>query len=980
MEQLSIILTEKKSLGYVAIPYMVSFDNEPALTLIEQVLPNHITDGKYNFTGIEKEIIESLYKINEQSLYKRFSREKTLKAFFDNVTPEMISSQIRPFIETCLSQTFSLIAASNLKMFQKKITYSNLYISDQVFLAPEHSRAVFNFTLKEQDLSYALSISEGEKKVSLLKKDVEEITHNPASLLINHHLYRFENIDAKKFKPFAEKERIDIPASSVEKYMASFVENCVRDHDVVPVGFEIKEKQVERKAVLALENNLSMQAILVLKFRYDDRMYEAGTRSKVFVDMKREDDRYVFYKFNRDHEWESDIISILKSLGLKTEMNGNFIPEIQDSESMLYNIVEWINENGALLTQNEIELIQKSFKEQYYPGRINLSVKKSLKEDWFDIQATIDLDGFILPFVKLRKHIISGNREYRLPDGRIFILPQIWFTRYADMMQFGQVEDDNLRLDKMHFSLMPEDDEVTVSTDWNNRITELAKIRDSEAPPQPLQLKATLRPYQQEGYAWMTILNKYSLGGILADDMGLGKTLQTIAMLTKIYSESDSGDTGKLSAPVQASLFGDSPIQGFNNTNLPASLIVMPTSLIHNWQNEINKFAPSLKVYLYTGNSRIKSNDIGRILRHYHIVLTTYGILRNDLEYLTNYSFLYQILDESQNIKNPTSKIYHAVTEIKATNRLVLSGTPIENSLTDLWAQMSFVNKGLLGTQNFFKNHFEIPITKNKDEEKENKLKKIISPFILRRTKEMVAKELPPITEQVLFCEMTPEQKRIYEKEKSGIRNEVLKNFETARTNQASFMALQALTRLRLIANHPRLTHSDYTASSGKFEQILEHIDNIISDRHKLLVFSSFVKDLELIEQELNARGYKYSKLTGSTSDRQSVIDRFTKDDDCKIFLISLKAGGVGLNLTEADYVFVLNPWWNPAAEAQAINRAHRIGQTKNVFVYKFITTDSIEEKILRLQEKKLLLADNFITADNPIKDLTEDEIKQLFE
>ncbi len=984
MEQLSIILTEKKNLGYVAIPFMVSFDNAPTLTLIEQVLPQHIVEGKYPFTGIEKEIIESLYKINEQSIFRRFSREKTLKTFFDKLTDEMIDKFIRPFIEEQITKSFDLIAASNLKVFLKFITYSNLYISDEVTLSAENSKAVFHFLLNPDELSYTLKISEGDKELNLFKKDIIEITSNPATLLINHHLYRFKNIDSKKFKPFAEKSKISVPGRSVEKYMSSFVENCVRDHEVSATGFDIKEKEVSRTAILSLENDLSMQAVLVLKFQYEHRKYLAGTKSSIFVDLKKENDNYIFYKFNRDKEWEEEVISGLKNMGLKHSVNCNFIPESSNNKSSLYNIIEWINENGTILAQEGIELTQNGFKESYYTGEVKLDFRYKTEEDWFDIHAVVFLDGYRIPFVKFRKNIISGNHEYILPNGEVFIMPEEWFARYADLMQFAKENEDNLVLDKMHFSLFPTDEEIQTDKDWNNKLSELANFSQNAEVEQPQMIKAQMRPYQLEGYAWMRLLYKHNLGGILADDMGLGKTLQTIALLSNVYDmeeKAKSKGTGNDSATKEQEMGTNNvPMSGFNPSINAASLIVMPTSLIHNWENEIHKFAPHLKVYLYTGNSRLKSSEIGKILRHYHVVLTTYGILRNDLEYLGNYNFCYLILDESQNIKNPSSKIYHAVTEVQATHKLVLSGTPIENSLTDLWAQMTFVNRGLLGNQNFFKNHFEIPITKNKDESKEVKLKKIITPFILRRTKEMVAKDLPPITMQTLYCEMTAEQKKIYEKEKSGIRNEIMKNFEYTQVNKASFMALQALTRLRLIANHPKLADPHYEASSGKFEMILEHIDNIIADKHKLLIFSSFVKDIELIEAELIRRNHQYSKLTGATVDRQRVIDQFTKDEECKIFLISLKAGGVGLNLTQADYVFVLNPWWNPAAESQAINRAHRIGQTKNVFVYKFITTDSIEEKIARLQEKKLLLANNFITSDNPLKDLSVDEIKALFE
>lgn len=429
----------------------------------------------------------------------------------------------------------------------------------------------------------------------------------------------------------------------------------------------------------------------------------------------------------------------------------------------------------------------------------------------------------------------------------------------------------------------------------------------------------------------MHYLHENNFGGILADDMGLGKTLQTITLLLKIY-ETQGLRQSKPQAAAQMNLFEPSTIEGFNTSGLATSLIAMPTSLIHNWLNEFQKFAPSLKVYIYSGTKRLKSKEIGKIIRHYHVVLTSYGVLRNDIAYLMHYKFHYFILDESQYIKNPNSKIYEAISKIDCHKKMAITGTPIENSLTDLWAQMNFVNKGLLGNLNFFKRHFITPISKDNNEDQEEKLQNLIEPFVLRRTKEKVAKELPPINEQILYCDMTAEQRKIYESEKSGIRNELLQTLENGGMQKTTFLALQGLTRLRLLANHPKLVNPDFKGESGKFNIIVDNLDSITNKKHKILIFSSFVKDLELIEDILKQRKIKYSKLTGKTSNRQQVVDDFEAKEDYKVFLISLKAGGVGLNLISADYVFLLNPWWNPAAEAQAINRAHRIGQTKKCF------------------------------------------------
>ncbi len=321
--------------------------------------------------------------------------------------------------------------------------------------------------------------------------------------------------------------------------------------------------------------------------------------------------------------------------------------------------------------------------------------------------------------------------------------------------------------------------------------------------------------------------------------------------------------------------------------------------------------------------------------------------------------------------------LYKTVTRLKSEFKLVLTGTPVENSLTDLWTQLNFVNPGLLGELSFFRREFAQPIEKTGDDEKEVKLRKIIQPFILRRTKEMVARDLPPVTEQTVFCDMTEEQFKIYDEEKSLVRNSILKNMESDGLEKSAILVLQWLMKLRQISNHPIMAYDDYASGSGKFETVLQDIESVISEGHKILVFSSFVKHLELFAAELKNKRIRFAMLTGASTHREKIVNSFQDDSENKVFLISLKAGGVGLNLTAADYVFILDPWWNPASEMQALNRAHRIGQDKSVFVYRYITSNSIEEKIIRLQERKSKLADTFISSNNPLKDL---DIKQILD
>jgi SNF2 family DNA or RNA helicase len=406
---------------------------------------------------------------------------------------------------------------------------------------------------------------------------------------------------------------------------------------------------------------------------------------------------------------------------------------------------------------------------------------------------------------------------------------------------------------------------------------------------------------------------------------------------------------------------------------------VMPLSLIWNWENEIRKFTPHLKVHKHFGSSRTTDPSV---FYKYDIILTTYGVVRNDLEMLSRCEFRYVILDESQIIKNPFSKLFRAVKQLKSKYRLVLTGTPIENTLSDLWAQMTFLNNGILGNLAYFKEEFAYPIEKLRDKGKEEKLKTIIAPFLLRRTKEMVAKDLPSLTETVYYCEMSDEQKDLYESRKSEVRNLLMASIAEHGTEKSRFAILRGLMQLRLLANHPVLLPDGIDLPSGKFEEVIRSIDNILSEGHKILIFSSFVKHLRLFAKYFDEKGWGYCMLTGekTTPERIKAVQQFQELPDKKLFLITLKAGGVGLNLTAADYVFMLDPWWNPASENQAISRAHRIGQDKKVIAFKYITRNTIEEKILTLQQNKSEIASLFVNNNDPLKFFTRETILQLTE
>ena len=434
--------------------------------------------------------------------------------------------------------------------------------------------------------------------------------------------------------------------------------------------------------------------------------------------------------------------------------------------------------------------------------------------------------------------------------------------------------------------------------------------------------------------------------------MGLGKTLQTISFL-QFVKEKYPGST---------------------------QLVICPTSLIFNWEGELQKFAPSLKFYRHYGTQReLKETHI----EDFDVILTSYGVVRNDLEQLSGVLWQYIILDESQSIKNPDARITRAIQQLRSVNRIILSGTPIQNNTFDLYSQFNFLNPGQLGNREYFNREFAIPIDKLGSKEKAQYLKKLIHPFTLRRTKEQVAKDLPDKTVSVLWCTMEVEQRKLYNEYRDGYRSRLLKKIDKEGIGKSGMDVLEGLLRLRQICDHPALVNADEQTenSSVKINELIREVEENAGN-HKLLIFSQFTQMLHLIKSEFEKANIEHCYLDGSTSlsKRQEEVERFQQNDAIKAFLISLKAGGVGLNLTTADYVYIVDPWWNPAAEQQAIDRAHRIGQQRKVFAYKMICKDSVEERILQLQQRKKNLADDLIQEDsNFVKTLSREDIEFLF-
>lgn len=982
-----ISITEHRYLGWIAVPTLAKLTDFSFITFHEQASSVLFDKDEYPFNSIEKEIIHLFEKFSENNLVKLFSKSKNVNEFYSKLTLERFESRIRPFIEQWITAMLQLVSEHNIPVYVRHPNYKNIYDADKLTIADADSKTIFNFRLAENKIFYNLAVKQGEITINLLNKTIITLSNSPCRVIIGQTLFCFNDVDAKKLQPFTTKKHVIIPESAHKKYMETFVLNAIKTNTVHAEGFVIVDSQPERSVYLMLEADLDGEPILCLRFKYGNRFFTRVGKRTVDVSFTKENGVYCYQRFNRNWEWEEEKEQELMSFGLMKFGNAFFYPS-NASIKTLYELVTWLNNNTKKLQDAEFIVEQNHYDVSYYTGKIDLNMDMTDTMDWFELYGKVEIEGYSIPFIRFKKHILKKIREYQLPNGEVVILPMEWFTRYQEIFKFSKEKDDRIVLDKIHFNLLQNRDVRQIDREI---LEDVYLHRPDVNIPLPKNLNATLRTYQREGYSWIMHLRKNKFGGCLADDMGLGKTLQALTMLQYIYEGSYGSKRRKgVNAIVdeslpkeQLSLFDQKveqePDTEDEATRLPASIIVMPKSLLHNWLNEIKKFCPGMLVYTYTGNKRLRTMDIWKIFRHFNIILTSYGVARNDLEFLKTYKYHYIILDESHFIKNPSSKIYRAVNELEAEHRLAITGTPIENSLQDLWAQFNFINPGLLGSQAYFKNHFVIPIVKHKDEKREQRLQKIIQPFILRRTKQEVAKDLPPLTEQVLYCSMTDAQKSLYEKEKSGIRNKLLNSIEETGLDKSRFIALQGLMRLRLLANHPILVDKTYHKESGKFDRIIRNMENLKAEKHKVLIFSSFVKHLKLIEDYLLEKGWKYSMLTGSTENRKEVIDDFMTDTENHVFLISLKAGGVGLNLTEADYVFILDPWWNPAAEMQAVNRAHRIGQNKQVMVYRFITSKSIEEKISRLQTMKSQLASTFINTNNPFKNLTKEEIDELF-
>jgi SNF2 family DNA or RNA helicase len=587
------------------------------------------------------------------------------------------------------------------------------------------------------------------------------------------------------------------------------------------------------------------------------------------------------------------------------------------------------------------------------------------------------------------------------------MLPDQWLEEHGLLTALGSAKSDHLRFRSSQAALLEallHDEPVEVDDTFERVRDRLQRVQGVRAMDPGPRFVGQLRPYQREGLGWLHFLADLGMGGILADDMGLGKTVQVLAMLDA-YAQSHRQPAAS-GAPASAAQLGAStePSQdghgachgardgarclaeqdeapgGDSPTDVGPfrpSLIVVPRSVVYNWLDEASRFAPELRIIGYSGADRSERLDQ---IQSADVVVTSYGLLRRDVEELTAFEYKWVVLDEAQAIKNPKSQSAKAARRLKAEHRLALTGTPVENHLGDLWSIFEFLNPGMLGASGRFADVVKAGPGGQQSTEIATQAGKALRPFILRRTKTQVLDDLPEKTEQTIHCEMTPEQRKVYQELLQHYRGTLFKQVDSQGMSRSTMIVLEALLRLRQAACHPALIDAGYESTpSGKLEELQERLEEMIEEGHKALVFSQFTSMLAIVRKQLEEKGIKYEYLDGQTRNRQTPVDRFQNSDDIPVFLISLKAGGLGLNLTAADYVFILDPWWNPAVEAQAIDRAYRIGQTRRVFAYRLICEDTVEHRIAELQSKKRQLADAIVDGQqNVIGQLTRDDLDQL--
>ncbi|MBQ8458895.1 DEAD/DEAH box helicase [bacterium] len=695
-----------------------------------------------------------------------------------------------------------------------------------------------------------------------------------------------------------------------------------------------------------------------LDFEYDGvrvPFSKSASDKAQYITVKKPDEDLIYW-VKRNIKHENEAYAMLLACKFVPMQTNNLALEKENAIDFYNYYLKQAGEGWKFEEKDDMSF----FKLMENPFRLCAKIDFSDEQpDSFDISIYGQAGEEIIDFDEIYETIQSGEKYSRIRSLGFVEYPAQ--NIYSMMRSFNSFDvyrnpDNRFTVKTYRAGLINElknlDVELILSDRFKEFWEQMSTFSTSENLELPEGINAEFREYQLKGFGWLWFMYKYGLNGILADDMGLGKTLQALTVLQKAKEQDGS---------------------------MPA-LVIAPTTVVFNWEAEIQKFAPTLSCLKLQGGER---KQFFKKIPEYDVVITSYALLRRDIDKLKDINFRYIILDESQNIKNATSQTAQAVKKLTSQHKLALSGTPIENKLEELWSVFDFLMPGFLFSMADFNSRYVNPIMERQDKVVEKRLKLQIYPFILRRMKRDVAKDLPDKVENIAYCELTDEQKDFYLTVLDSTKEELFKSIEQNGLEKSRLSIFSALLRMRQICCHPKLYDKNNVKniiSSGKFEKLKVMLEEIVDEGHRILLFSQFVDMLDIIKAWLDKTGIKYEYLTGKTKDRQGAVERFNTDPTIKIFLISLKAGGTGLNLTGADYVIHYDPWWNPAVEDQATDRAYRIGQTKKVFVYRLITKNTVEEKIQKLKTIKRNLVDSVISVDRNItKSLTMDDIREIF-
>jgi len=847
----------------------------------------------------------------------------------------------------------SILARTNLVLFLgDKINP----VRHHLHLSPDVHEVKLDLQRTENGLRLQMTPGNGPGRMAMGNQRAELLTDKPVPWIMEgDQVFQLQSeIDIDYLHPWLQNPILDIPSEQEDQFLEEYFPAIAEKLPIVSpnIGWEDIRTEPIKRLYLTEEND---QLRVHLRFSYGptEVAYEKNLPE---ISIRRKPESWDLYRIQRDPQFEerawgevSSAYHGLKRSGSEFSDNIFFLRSRIDPIDFLMRYVPRLIETGFEIYGEEK---LKSARVNRNKPMLSLSVSSGI--DWFDLQAVVKFGDVEAALKDVRKALKRKERYIKLADGTMGEIPEEWVQRYKHLFGLGEQTDDGLRFSNHHLTmidqLLGEADRVQSDAEFKRRKKRLLEFEGIQTRKLPRGFVGELRPYQRAGFDWLHFLHDYEFGGCLADDMGLGKTIETLAFLQS---------------------------QKENEHAKKASLLVIPRSLLVNWQREAEKFTPELTFYEYFGVDRTENLQI---FDDRDLILTTYGVMLRDIEQLRAYRFHYAILDESQAIKNPLAKTSKAARLLNADHRLVLTGTPVENSTFELWSQFAFLNPGLLGNMEYFKNEFGNPIERQGDEYASQFLRKMVYPFILRRTKAQVAPELPPRTERIIYSDMEPAQRKLYDKTRDYYRALLMGVIEEKGINNARMQVLEGLLRLRQISNHPKLVQDNFRGTSAKFELLIETLETLQAEGHKALIFSQFVQMLKIVRREMDHRKIPYVYLDGQTRKRQERVDTFQSNPDIPFFLISLKAGGVGLNLTAADYVIHIDPWWNPAVEMQATDRTHRIGQDKPVFVYKLITRNSVEEKIVQLQDKKKALVEQLITTESSFfKSLTSEDVGVLF-